>query len=309
MSLNAQRWRWNQKPPLGSQLDPSWVGDFGCVYALAMNEAGGIGGNWYFNDSVQRDGMAYTRNNADTGWGAGDRNSVFFAGANEDFVEMTSPKLTMSQLGLAESSITVIARYANAASNSNLEPTPIDAGTSPYSSRRTSGDAAGIVLYSTPSYVSYGADGNGLFVGAIASVALTAGKFYTIGGSYNRNLSISTYGGTWTLYMQGLLQATNNRVVAGSFGGTFTNNIPQPLCYAQSPTFISGKVIDYLYVFNRDIGPGGHAQMYANPFMGFQPPRYRKVFAANISSAPPTGFNPFAITNSENAGGMWSGSF
>jgi len=286
------------KPPKGCLLQKGDPLAFGLVVAYLLNEKAGVTGAWKFYDAVSPDTVTYTRNNADTLWKSGDHGSAFNFGANGSGTPWTYPARKLSQIGsgLTTSSVSVVGRYAKNGANPNLEITPINNGSSLYSTRRAAGDTAGFILYSTAAAFRFIADGSGLAVGAKYDLAPTANQYYTLGGTYARNTGTATYGGTWTVYLDGIAVGSNNYNIAGSFAGTFTDNIPTPFTYDTSTAPTSDKRVEFLYVYNRCLTAREMADIHADPFRMFRRRNVGLLKASGAAAAAKTPWHLFRQT-------------
>lgn len=182
--------------------------------------------------------------------------------------------------GLTAKSLSVVGRYQKFGSNPNLEGTPGASGSALLGNTNASNDALP-VLYTTAAAVAFVADAPGVGVGAKYDTTISSGVWYTVGGTYRRDTSIATYGGTWTVYLDGILRGSNNYVIGGTFGGTFGDVSPQIFSHN---TNAADKRCDYLYVWSRAITPQEVAWVTDQPFDMFVP-RRAWSFGADVAAA------------------------
>lgn len=259
----------------------------GLVRAWVFNgRRGRDSSGWTFRDAVAGDVSTYTRNNADTVWTNGPAGPAFQSGADGGVATWrTTQTLSSWGPGMTARSLSVVGRIQKFGSNPNLESVGGTGSSILLSTRRAAGDVAGFVLYSTAAAFRFAADGSGLLVGATEATAPSLGVWYTLGGTYVRNTATATYGGTWTVYRDGLPRASNNLNIAGSFGGTFTDNIPT--FNADAGTLAtSDKRFDYLYVWSRALSPSEVAWVTDAPYDIFAQRRGWSVGADSGAAAP-----------------------
>lgn len=242
----------------------------GLVRAWNFNgRRGRDSGGWTFRDSVAGDTGTYVRNDADTVWSNGPAGPAFKAGASgggEPFTTATS----LSKWGITASSFTIIGRLKKTGSNPNLEQHIGTAGSAILSTRVLEADTAGLTLFAGTSVVRFAADGNGLALGAEVSATVSSDVWYTLGGTYQRDTSVGTYGGYWRAYLDGQPGAANSYSLAGSYGGTLTDNTAS--FGRRDNERVSDKFLDYVYVWNRDLSPQEVAWVTDRPFEFYRQP-------------------------------------
>ncbi len=250
------------------------------------------GGSQTFVDSVMQDSATYARVNADTGYGMGDEGEVFKMGA--DGGNPGCPTVLTS--GLGADSVSVACRFKVGSPNGFIaRPPGLPSGTGDvlWGCRTSLTDVSPTLSYATTGF-RFGADSAGIYSGAISTTTPDTNNFVTIVGTYARNVTGSDYQGTWTVYVNGIADGTNNDDVAGGFSGTFTDTLA--VVGVASPTIGIGvgqsdKFMDWLYVWKRCLTPDEVMQLQINPF-GFITPR-RRIFKGSGSVVVPA-FRPYS---------------
>lgn len=235
--------------------------------------------DWTFTDVVSKKPITFARSNADTLFIDGKAGPAFQAGAGVGDTPAASLH-TLSQLpqDIRARSYTVIGRWQAFGSNPYIESGPDSASSNGLCSTRN-GDANTDGLYlgvrAGGASVVFACDGAGQLVGSKYDTTINSGQWYTLAGVFEHT-GAATYGGIWTLYLDGVPRAQNNYNVAGSFGGTLRDgNI---WLGRSGGTNNSDKRIDYLYLLNRALSARDIRQITDDPFRMFYAVPSRRVF-------------------------------
>ena len=108
----------------------------------------------------------------------------------------------------------------------------------------------------------FGADSSGLFVGAGGTTVFATGTWYDLIGTYDN-------AGTWKVYVNGVLEGTNNFTLAGTYGGTFTGSPWNIGAAPQWSGIYSSENLDEERVSNAALSPSWILTEYnnqSNPF-------------------------------------------
>lgn len=270
MARGIRQKAWSEKPPPGAQVN------FGHPLANRINRVWllNLGGSLNDYDLVRRDRVTHTRVAADTKYQTGRYGKEFQSGAtgsgNGDGMNSTMTS------GLGADSVSVYARFKINATNGTLESTAPGGGGTLYACRVASTDVSPTLGYYSKGF--FGADTSGVFVGAETSTTLSAGIYYDLCGTFSRDASVATFGGLWKTYLNGKFDGTaNNKNVAGTFGGTFSN-VQSTLGNNQQWLNSAHMFMVFVYVWKRALSPSEVLSVYTNPYAFLSPPAPRKRY-------------------------------
>ncbi len=279
------------KPSVGVPISRTHPLAYRMCRAWVFNDRRGRdSAGWVFRDVIEGDVATYARNAGDTLYADGPSGSAFSLGADGggNSPACTQP-LSRFGSGMTAGSFTIIGRYKKTGANPNFESLPgalVGGCSNLFLTRRLGADTAGIILSLGATTALFGADGNGMLLGAKYDTTINNDQWYTVGATFARDASVGTYGGTWTLFLDGLPVAVNNYNLAGSFGGTFTDNIPfifgdKDPDAGQST---SDKIADYLYIWNRALSPSEVRAVTLDPFCMFGRSDSRELAASGAAT-------------------------
>jgi hypothetical protein len=258
VALRDTRFKWLNKPLLGSQLDPDWASEYGIVGYWLFNENGGT----RINDLSPNRFAGALKNFASPGWAGGQNGSVLAFDGTDDYVDMGSA----SQSGALNFNNQDFSFFLRAASSSN----------GGFLLSKTDGPGGNGYDF------AYNLGGNngqwGWRTNSADTCQVTSGNY----SDGNFHLAVCTYrvrDSSLALYLDGPIAATAN--------GTITGNSAAPLQFGarNGANIVVASKIDFVGICNKTLTLDQSTRLYANPYAGILPPTTRRWFVGVTGGA------------------------
>jgi hypothetical protein len=281
---------WPYKPPPGSRIDTSHPLADGLQYCLPFNEGVGANTNQRFHDAVSGRPLINIRNDAANqrwapGTGPHPYGPVMRFAADGGTANLWQGRPSPADIRLsADTGITAAVIFAPTGGNAFLGEGGL------FHARVASGET-GPYLRMGSTQTEFGATGSGIQVGTRLNLTPTLDRWYCLVGTFRKDAGVSTYGGVWSLYLDGDRVAQNNYNGGGSFGGSFTSTGLGILSSSATALGVSSSCdrwLSFYGIWNRELRAGEVRSLWENPWQVFERRLSRATYFVPLTGVPDT---------------------